>query len=404
MASRLLVVVVLSCLALGGVLGAGVQIRGVNLGGWLVLEPWITPSIFDKANALVPGGKIVDQYTLCKYLGPDIAQKMLEDHWENWLLEDDIKTLAGAGITHLRVPFGYWMIDPAGGPWVGNDYPHLVRLLGYAAKYNLRVLLDLHGALGSQNGFDNSGVRGDIWWPQPDSTGATVNISHTLNVIDGMLARINNPSDPAYPFRSVVWGFELVNEPFATVDISTVRQFYYNGYNVVKSHNSAYAVVIHDSFRYPSWAQFMPPPTFQDVYLDTHQYQVFDETQLAWSLDQHIAAAWNMQTMMSGATLWTFGGEFCLAETDCTQYLNGYGVGARYDGTFPNSTRIGSCLGYNSTDTFTPEYRTWLNKFFLAQTGAFNSFNGWWFWNFKAESSPHWDYLLGLREGWIPRF
>ena len=22
------------------------QIRGVNLGGWMVLEPWITPSIF----------------------------------------------------------------------------------------------------------------------------------------------------------------------------------------------------------------------------------------------------------------------------------------------------------------------------------------------------------------------
>ena len=25
-------------------------IRGVNLGGWLVLEPWITPSIFEEVN------------------------------------------------------------------------------------------------------------------------------------------------------------------------------------------------------------------------------------------------------------------------------------------------------------------------------------------------------------------
>lgn len=23
------------------------KVRGVNLGGWLVLEPWITPSIFE---------------------------------------------------------------------------------------------------------------------------------------------------------------------------------------------------------------------------------------------------------------------------------------------------------------------------------------------------------------------
>ena len=25
-------------------------IRGVNLGGWLLLEPWITPSLFEEVN------------------------------------------------------------------------------------------------------------------------------------------------------------------------------------------------------------------------------------------------------------------------------------------------------------------------------------------------------------------
>lgn len=33
------------------------KVRGVNLGGWLVLEPWITPSIFeDTPGNVVDGG------------------------------------------------------------------------------------------------------------------------------------------------------------------------------------------------------------------------------------------------------------------------------------------------------------------------------------------------------------
>lgn len=34
------------------------KIRGVNLGGWFVLEPWITPSIFEAT----PGNVVDGQY------------------------------------------------------------------------------------------------------------------------------------------------------------------------------------------------------------------------------------------------------------------------------------------------------------------------------------------------------
>ena len=35
------------------------KVRGVNLGGWLVLEPWITPSIFEATPGNVVDGKMV---------------------------------------------------------------------------------------------------------------------------------------------------------------------------------------------------------------------------------------------------------------------------------------------------------------------------------------------------------
>ncbi|KAJ1844042.1 hypothetical protein LPJ57_009595, partial [Coemansia sp. RSA 486] len=29
---------------------------------------------------------------------------------------------------------------------------------------------------------------------------------------------------------------------------------------------------------------------------------------------------------------------------------------------------------------------------------------GWFYWNFRTESAPEWDYLLGVEQGWIPKF
>lgn len=38
----------------------GQKVRGVNTGGWFVLEPWITPSIFE-GNAAKDGRLIVER-------------------------------------------------------------------------------------------------------------------------------------------------------------------------------------------------------------------------------------------------------------------------------------------------------------------------------------------------------
>ena len=57
------------------------KIRGVNLGGWLVLEPWITPSIFEEVNngkfSLTP---IVDEYTYNQHVPREKASSRLEKY------------------------------------------------------------------------------------------------------------------------------------------------------------------------------------------------------------------------------------------------------------------------------------------------------------------------------------
>jgi aryl-phospho-beta-D-glucosidase BglC (GH1 family) len=58
----------------------------------------------------------------------------------------------------VRIPIGYWSIAPIEGePYVQGAYDVLGQALDWAQTAGLKVLIDLHGAPGSQNGFDNSG-------------------------------------------------------------------------------------------------------------------------------------------------------------------------------------------------------------------------------------------------------
>lgn len=119
--------------------------------------------------------------------------------------------------------------------------------------------------------------------------------------------------------------------------------------------------------------------------------------------------------------IWTIVGEWSLASTDCAKYvsshhpnsintydffryLNGRGVGARYDGSHSGSSYIGSCSGKTgSGSSFSNDYKTFLRKFFEAQRSSYEAGAGWVYWTWKAENADDWSYQAGLKYGWIPR-
>ena len=82
------------------------QVRGVNLGSWLILEKWMTPSVFAGAP-----DSVNDEYQLCRHLGPAEAERRLKAHWDSWITEADFVQMKNAGVNHVRIPIGYWAFD-----------------------------------------------------------------------------------------------------------------------------------------------------------------------------------------------------------------------------------------------------------------------------------------------------
>ncbi|KAJ2700778.1 hypothetical protein FB645_004867 [Coemansia sp. IMI 203386] len=371
-------------------------VRGVNIGGFLVLEPWIRPSIFREWNH-IPNNAPVDEWSFCAVLGKEECSRRLHQHWAEWVQEADIQTLSSMHINTLRIPIGYWALAPnENEPYVQGQIPYLKQVLEWAKKYAMRVILDLHGVPGSQNGFDNSGRRGDIKWSKNPT-----DIPRTLDAL-GVLAEIANE----YPLNVVA--IQAVNEPANWgIPKSTIALFYQLAYRRVKSVAPQAALVFHDAFLPDAEWESIVPQNLTDSLLDTHIYHVFSQEQLQLSAEGHILQACDSGTKIrqSNQRVRTICGEFSLATTDCARWLNGFQRGARWDGSFQTDRPVVpgvTCHGEEDLRYWSREKREAARRFAMAQIQSYEKGSGWIFWNFKAENAASWDFIRLTREGIIP--
>ncbi len=367
----------------------------MNLGGWLVLEPWITPSIFQK----YPKSKgIVDEYTLCEKLGARTAHdQVLRPHWDSWVQLKDFQKIKASGFNMVRIPIGHWAYNDIG-PYARGAAPYIDKAIAWARQTGLKVMIDLHGAPMSQNGFDNSGrkMAKPLW-----TTGDTVR--DTLKVLQKIQSKYGAAS-----YDDVIMGIELLNEPLiASLNYNTVKQFARDGYNQQRAYSKSRVVVVQDGFRAPKeYNGFLTPSDHnsQWVAIDHHEYQVFTNDLVAMKPWQHRQAVCNSAWAYSGADKWTFVGEWSGAMTDCATWLNGYGVGARYDGSYPGSKFVGSCKNINFIERWSQQFKDDMRGYIEAQLESFEAHTqGWVFWNFKTEGAPEWDAFRLIDAGVFPQ-
>lgn len=144
------------------------KIRGVNLGGLFVAEPWM---MSDEWSSMGCSG-LNSEFDCVLKLGQTAANKAFQKHWDTWITKDDITQIASLGLNTIRIPVGYWIYEdivykdsehfPQGG------FEYLERLVGWASDAGLYVIpriytndcianrgfryiiMDLHGAPGAQ--------------------------------------------------------------------------------------------------------------------------------------------------------------------------------------------------------------------------------------------------------------
>ena len=163
-------------------------------------------------------------------------------------------------------------------------------------------------------------------------------------------------------------------------------------------------LLIHDAFKgLDYWNDFMTNGE-AGVAMDIHIYQMFSDAEVARSDDEHISVACSKGSSLSSFHLWTIVGEWTPAATDCAKYLNARGRGARYDGSYSGTSGFGDCsVKTGDGAKFSQDYKTFLRKYWEAQTITYEKGAGWIQWTWKAEQADDWSYQAGLEHGWIPK-
>lgn len=294
------------------------------------------------------------------------------------------------GLNTVRIPVPHFIFgdDPA---WCEPYVPcieYLDKAFDWAQETGLRILIDLHTAPESQNGFDNGGICGVCKWAQSPER-----IERVIHVLE-MLAK-------RYASHPALWGIELLNEPVSEqiwendrgkyppadpnraagstfVPLDTLYDFYTKAYERLRRILRPETwIVFQDGFRFEPWEYFFRHSDFKNVMLDAHWYLGMgmgdgDPSELAYLqiiLKEHVNKLKRMEK-----TVPVMIGEWCLAH----QMIPG------------------------------KDYSAWerdLSYKLIAdsQLMAWENCSGYFFWSYKLISEPEgWDFRRAVEKGWLP--
>ena len=346
----------------------------------------------------------MDEFTLGQVLrtssgGIETATRYMERHWETFLTYDDLKTLKANGVTHLRIPMGYWIRGIPGlsllddEPYIPGGWKYFVRAANWCRELGLVVWADLHGAPGSENGFDNSGhyLGGstcDGWSKHP------ANVQRTLEILTDIANGVLEEG-----LGDVVTGFGILNEPFADCDFEVLLKYYDDALTVLRATlGESTSVFVGDTFRafrFNDGKFWTDPEIYHDTYLDSHPYHVFFEEGRSFTPRQHIAYVCRHDTSAVSDCCFQDGPSKQIPSAGISR-LTGEWSGA-FD-SLPTALVPEIMEGISKTGQLPQRNRTlsaarkdFIRNFCEAQMVAYEAADsggvskGWLFWNFKME-------------------
>ncbi len=361
---------------------SGRKLRGVNLGGWLVLEKWMTPSLFEGLQA-------TDETSYCVELGAR-AEQSLKEHWATFITSEDFAWLAKTGINAVRIPIGHWIFGPgypyhraygaSSQPFIEGGIEVLDRAFDWAEAYGLHVLLDLHAAPGCQNGFDNGGIQNVCEWHTKEEY-----INYSLHVLERLAER--------YHSRSALHAIEVLNEPRWDIDTALLKKYTTEGYHRIRQYCQAkdVAVVFHDGFRsFREYTGFLTEPEFSNVVLDIHRYQCFKQSEIALDIYGHMrytVVDWKNEAddIIRDLGQWTYVGEWSLG---LDLKITSLWAKGPFNHALQEMDEFQMAIAYRG--------------YAAAQLLTFEKYLGWFFWSYKTETTPAWCFRECVNRGWLP--
>ena len=175
-----------------------ILLRGFGLGGWFLPEGYMW-KLYTKCDRPRRMEALIE--SLC---GQNYAEEFWENYFDRYITEEDIKYIAECGYNSIRMPINARKIshDVVGnGTFFDTTLQRLDRLIDWCRKWQVYVILDMHGAPGGQTGANIDDSERDLPELFMDPEAEQQLIELWIMLAD------------RYKNEPIVAGYDLLNEP-----------------------------------------------------------------------------------------------------------------------------------------------------------------------------------------------
>lgn len=186
--------------------GKRLYIVGTNLGNWLNPEGYMFD--FKKTNC-----EWMINDMVCEVAGPDFAREFWQAFKDNYITEADIAYIKQTGANTIRLPFNYKLFtreDYMGKNDETEGFKQMDKVIDWCRKYDLHLILDMHDCPGGQTGDNIDNGHGYPWLFESEAS-------------QQLFCQIWQKIASRYKDEPVILGYELMNEPIATMFSDSLR-------------------------------------------------------------------------------------------------------------------------------------------------------------------------------------
>ncbi|MBQ8414044.1 MAG: cellulase family glycosylhydrolase [Clostridia bacterium] len=210
------------------------EIKGINFGNLFIAEGWMTVNsigaAYNKDGSFKSVNKegVVEEYEeiyqeemdeLFANRFSDEQIEALNDAFFNaYCTESDFKLISDTGLNTIRLPLYYRSFLTTHDRYRLSDeqlcdmnfddielvFDKVDKFLEYAKQYDLKVILDMHGLMGGQSGYEHCGTRDMDFWENED---------YIVFMSDLWRAIAEHYTEERPDLASTVLAYDLANEP-----------------------------------------------------------------------------------------------------------------------------------------------------------------------------------------------
>lgn len=231
--------------------GNAIRLRGPNIGGWLLMENFITGYAANESFM---------RQQVRKVLGDDKYEHFFDRLLTAFYNEDDAAFLGSRGFNSIRVNINYRHLENDARPFeiIEDGFRHIDRAIEQSGKHGVYTMLDLHALPGYQNQdwHSDNPTHVDTFWDHPHFQDRVINIWEAIA--------------DRYKDNPWVSGYNIMNEP-ADSTSKRVGPFHDRAIAAVRAIDPHHIIFLDGNTYSTEWDIFPAEPQDGVVYA-LHDY------------------------------------------------------------------------------------------------------------------------------------